>query len=154
MMVPVRCFTCGTVVGEHWEEFKARTQEVEEPEDEHPKRPVDGLDCGRNEVSGSRLWGWAEERFGSADSFFERFYVHNYCPLLFLDESGRNRPPSRMKVAQRDKITPACDEALREIIAHFEPNFVIGVGNAATRLATGVASCTFASACCRATTAR
>ena len=27
MMVPVRCFTCGNVVGEHWEEFKARTQE-------------------------------------------------------------------------------------------------------------------------------
>lgn len=103
--------------------------DVDEPEDEHPKRPVDGLDCGRNEVSGSRLWGWAEERFGSAESFFERFYVHNYCPLLFLEESGRNRPPSRMKVAQRDKITPACDEALRDIIAHFEPNFVIGVGN-------------------------
>lgn len=27
MMVPVRCFTCGNVVGEHWEEFKSRTQE-------------------------------------------------------------------------------------------------------------------------------
>ncbi len=24
MMVPVRCFTCGTVVGEHWEEFSDR----------------------------------------------------------------------------------------------------------------------------------
>ena len=32
MMVPVRCFTCGTVVGEHWEEFKARTQDGEDPE--------------------------------------------------------------------------------------------------------------------------
>ncbi|UPM43269.1 DNA-directed RNA polymerase subunit N [Halocatena salina] len=27
MMVPVRCFTCGKVVGEHWEEFKQRTNE-------------------------------------------------------------------------------------------------------------------------------
>lgn len=27
MMVPVRCFTCGKVVGEHWEEFSARTEE-------------------------------------------------------------------------------------------------------------------------------
>jgi len=32
MMVPVRCFTCGTVVGEHWEEFKSRTQAGEDPE--------------------------------------------------------------------------------------------------------------------------
>jgi len=30
MMVPVRCFTCGTVVGEHWEEFKTRTREGDE----------------------------------------------------------------------------------------------------------------------------
>jgi len=32
MMVPVRCFTCGKVVGEHWEEFDARTEEGEDPE--------------------------------------------------------------------------------------------------------------------------
>ncbi len=30
MMIPVRCFTCGTVIGEHWEEFKARTTEGDE----------------------------------------------------------------------------------------------------------------------------
>ncbi|PSQ06403.1 DNA-directed RNA polymerase subunit N [Halobacteriales archaeon QS_6_71_20] len=30
MMIPVRCFTCGTVIGEHWEEFKARAREGEE----------------------------------------------------------------------------------------------------------------------------
>ena len=31
MMVPVRCFTCGTVVAEHWEEFNARVEEGEDP---------------------------------------------------------------------------------------------------------------------------
>ena len=103
--------------------------DVGKPDDEHPKRPVDGLDCERNEVSGSRLWGWAEERFGTADAFFERFYVHNYCPLLFLEESGRNRPPSRMKVAQRRQMSPACDHALRQIVDYLEPDYVLGVGN-------------------------
>jgi len=102
---------------------------VDRPEDPHPERPVEGLECDRNEVSGSRLWGWADERFGSAASFFDRCYVHNYCPLLFLEESGRNRPPSRLKVAQRDKFAPACDEALQEVIALLEPDFVIGIGN-------------------------
>jgi DNA-directed RNA polymerase subunit N len=25
MMVPVRCFTCGAVIGQHWDEFRERT---------------------------------------------------------------------------------------------------------------------------------
>jgi DNA-directed RNA polymerase subunit N len=32
MMVPVRCFTCGTVVGEHWDEFTSRVEDGEDPE--------------------------------------------------------------------------------------------------------------------------
>ena len=32
MMVPVRCFTCGNVVAEHWEEYKARVGEGEDPQ--------------------------------------------------------------------------------------------------------------------------
>jgi DNA-directed RNA polymerase subunit N len=30
MMIPVRCFTCGAVVGDKWEEFKKRTTEQKE----------------------------------------------------------------------------------------------------------------------------
>ncbi len=25
MMVPVRCFTCGAVIGQHWDEYRERT---------------------------------------------------------------------------------------------------------------------------------
>jgi len=46
MMVPVRCFTCGNVVGEHWEEFKYRTREAEEPED--PQKVLDELGVERH----------------------------------------------------------------------------------------------------------
>jgi DNA-directed RNA polymerase subunit N len=31
MMIPVRCFTCGKVIGEHWEEYRARTDAGEDP---------------------------------------------------------------------------------------------------------------------------
>ena len=31
MMIPVRCFTCGTVVGEHWDSFVERTEGGEDP---------------------------------------------------------------------------------------------------------------------------
>ncbi len=44
MMVPVRCFTCGKVVGEHWEEFKQRTTE----DDEEPAAVLDELDIDRH----------------------------------------------------------------------------------------------------------
>jgi DNA-directed RNA polymerase subunit N len=32
-MIPVRCFTCGNVIGEHWDEFQRRTQAGEDPAD-------------------------------------------------------------------------------------------------------------------------
>ena len=31
MMIPVRCFTCGKVIGEHYEEFDERSTSGEDP---------------------------------------------------------------------------------------------------------------------------
>lgn len=31
MMIPVRCFTCGKVIGDQWEAYKTRTMRGEEP---------------------------------------------------------------------------------------------------------------------------
>ena len=45
------------------------TGKVSRPDGEHPKRRVEGFDCGRSEVSGSRLWGWARERFETPERF-------------------------------------------------------------------------------------
>lgn len=101
---------------------------VGKPEPEHPKRPVQGFDCSRSEVSGSRLWGWARERFGSPDRFFERFFVHNYCPLAFLEEGGKNRTPDKLRAAERDPLLEACDRALLRVIDALSPTWVIGIG--------------------------
>jgi DNA-directed RNA polymerase subunit N len=30
MMIPVRCFTCGKVIAEHWDAFQRRTEEGDE----------------------------------------------------------------------------------------------------------------------------
>ena len=43
MMVPVRCFTCGNVVGGHWEEFDTRAREG----DEDPAEVLDELGVER-----------------------------------------------------------------------------------------------------------
>jgi single-strand selective monofunctional uracil DNA glycosylase len=101
---------------------------VGRPVDEHPKRPVTGFDCAREEVSGERFWGWAEERFGSPARFFERFFVANYCPLVFMEGSGRNRTPDKLPAAERRSLFDACDEALEKLVDVLEPRAVIGVG--------------------------
>ncbi len=98
------------------------------PAPEHPKRPVRGLACPRSEVSGARLWSWARDRFGTPTRFFKRFFIANYCPLAFMESSGRNRTPDKLPVAERGPLFAACDEALRGLIAHLQPRFVVGVG--------------------------
>ena len=49
--------------------------EVRAPTQAHPKRPITGFACTRSEVSGTRLWGWARDRFGTPGQFFARFFV-------------------------------------------------------------------------------
>jgi len=109
--------------------------EIGKPRDEHPKRPVTGLSCGRSEVSGARLWGWARDRFGAPERFFKRFIILNYCPLCFMEESGRNRTPDKLPAREREPLFEACDAALRASVEHIEPTWVIGIGRFAEQRA-------------------
>ena len=86
---------------------------IDKPDREHPKRPILGFDCPRSEVSGRRLWGWAKDTYTTPEAFFDRFFVINYCPLVFMEEGGRNRVPEKLPKAERQLIYAACDKALR-----------------------------------------
>ena len=108
---------------------------VGKPRHQHPKRPVQGFACQRSEVSGARLWGWARDTFRTPKRFFSRFFVANYCPLVFYDESGRNLTPDKLPVAQRQPLFAACDRALRRTIETLRPGYVIGVGTFAEKRA-------------------
>lgn len=113
---------------------------VGKPPREHPKRPVLGFDCPRSEVSGARLWGWAASRFGTPARFFERFFVANYCPLAFVEASGRNRTPDKLSAKESEPLFRACDSALEKLVEELAPTWVIGVGGfaqAAARRALG-----------------
>jgi single-strand selective monofunctional uracil DNA glycosylase len=108
---------------------------VGKPLREHPRRPIAGFACHRSEVSGTRFWGWARDRFGSAESFFDRVFVANWCPLVFMDESGRNRTPDKLPAAERGPLFQACDEALVKVVAALHPSLVVGVGRFAAERA-------------------
>ncbi len=101
---------------------------VKKPDVEHPRRPIDGFACRRREVSGARLWGWARDRFGSPEDFFRRFFVYNYCPLSFLEKTGRNRTPDKLRALERRQLFAVCDRALEETVKALQPEGVLGIG--------------------------
>jgi single-strand selective monofunctional uracil DNA glycosylase len=109
-------------------DFLGIEAKVDQPARVHPKRPIEGFACTRSEVSGRRVWGWVQDRFGSADAFSKRFLVANYCPLVFMEASGRNRTPDKLPTAEREPLFRVCDEALRRLVTWCQPKRVIEPG--------------------------
>lgn len=108
---------------------------IEKPAHEHPKRPVTGLACERSEVSGQRIWSWARKRFQTPEAFFERFFVWNFCPLSFMEESGKNRTPDKLPPEERTPLFELCDESLRQVVDALRPKQLIGIGKFAEKRA-------------------
>ena len=108
---------------------------VGKPVREHLRRLVAGFACVRSEVSGGRLWGLFAERFGTTERFFAEHIVMNYCPLAFLESSGRNRTPDKLPPSEKAALFAACDRHLRAIVAALQPEWLIGVGAFAVKRA-------------------
>ena len=108
-----------------WLRIKAT---IGQPTRIHPKRPVHGFQCKRSEVSGKRLWGWAKKTFVTPGRFFSRFFVANYCPLMFIEADGRNRTPNNIRTDERKPLVSVCDQALRETVLYLRPRYVVGIG--------------------------
>jgi single-strand selective monofunctional uracil DNA glycosylase len=102
--------------------------QIGNPEHEHPKRKIRGIDCSKSEVSGRRLWGLFAERFPRAEDFFKDHLVINFCPLIWMKESGANLTPDKIRTAEMSPVDAACQKHLRRLIEILEPQFLIGVG--------------------------
>lgn len=98
------------------------------PASAHPARPVLGFASTRADPSGAKLYGWARARFGTAERFFERFFVTNYCPLMLLDEAGRNIPLDQLRKDARETVAPPCDAWMREAITALRPRTIVALG--------------------------
>jgi len=108
---------------------------IQQPTPSHPKRPVEGFDCQRSEVSGRRLWGLFAERYKTPDKFFAGHFVVNYCPLAFMEEGGKNLTPDKFPPAETTRLYAACDEHLHAVVAALNPQWVLGVGDFAEKRA-------------------
>ena len=108
---------------------------IGKPNSENPKRPVQGFDCKRSEVSGRRLWGLFAERFGTPEAFFAEHFVANYCPLGFYEISGCNRTPDKLPSREITPVIDACDRHLRRVVEVLHPQSVIAIGDFAEKRA-------------------
>ena len=52
----------------------------------------------------------------------------NYCPLQFIESSGRNRTPNQLRKDEKHLLVAACDRALQRTVEFLKPRYVIGVG--------------------------
>jgi single-strand selective monofunctional uracil DNA glycosylase len=107
--------------------FHIRTRLARTLPAQHPKYPILGMRCHRDESSGQRLWNWARDRLGGPDAFFERFFVWNYCPLLFLARN-RNLTPTGLTAGEARALRLVCDNALQRALDALQPVAVVGIG--------------------------
>jgi len=94
----------------------------------HPRVKITGFDCRRSEVSGHRLWGLMREQYANPKDFFRAHIVVNYCPLLFLDPSGRNLTPDKISSPDRQALFRKCDAHLRIVVEALSPRWLVGIG--------------------------
>ena len=102
--------------------------QITKPEEEHPKRPVDGFACKRSEVSGKRLWGYFAEQFPNAEDFFQDHFVLNFCPLVWMSETGANITPDKLPKEVMKPIEEVCMHHLKAVIREMNPEWLVGIG--------------------------
>jgi single-strand selective monofunctional uracil DNA glycosylase len=121
-------------------DFLKITAKVERPAREHPKRPVLGFECRRSEVSGTRVWGFFRERFGTAEALFRQVFVANYCPLCFMEASGKNRTPDQLPGEEREALYEICDQSLAKLVDAIEAKTLVAIGGFAEKRAKAACS--------------
>jgi len=115
---------------------------IARPPRENPQRPILGFDCPRSEVSGRRLWGTIAELFPQPGTFFQKHFVANFCPLVFMGESGRNITPDQIKATDRARLFAACQDHLEELVRILDPEWLIGIGGFAEKRLLPIAAAT------------
>lgn len=103
--------------------------QVDQPPSLNPKRPVTGLSCTTEEPSGVRIWNLLQKLAGSLEVFGEQCFLHNFCPLAFFDEQGKNITPSELKGKIKSTLRDICLKYLEKEIQLIQPEIIIAIGS-------------------------
>jgi single-strand selective monofunctional uracil DNA glycosylase len=110
--------------------------EVGQPVSPHSNRPVNGLSHPKEEVSGTRLWGLLQQRYGDASQIFQKVFIINHCPLMILDgPRGTNVTPNNISGPVMNELLERCDQHLIEAAVALGAEEVIGIGKYAEKRA-------------------
>jgi len=110
--------------------------DVSKPAISHPKRPVNGLAHPKEEVSGTRLCGLLQDRYGGADQIFQNVFIVNHCPLMILHgPRGTNVTPNNVSGPAVRDLLERCDQHLMEVVMALGAEQVIGIGKYAEKRA-------------------
>lgn len=103
---------------------------ISEPPQLHPKHPIKGLNCTKEEPSGKRLWTLLQRlSHDSLEIFFEQCFVHNFCPLTFFDAQGRNITPSEIKGPYKKEVRDICLRTTEYQLQLLQPDKIVAVGD-------------------------
>lgn len=109
--------------------------EVQSPDNPCPTKPIQGLSCSREEVSGKRFWAFFRGLCQTPEVFFKHAFVYNYCPLALVSAQGNNITPTevRRQKQQIRQLDEACNEALVQLLCALDTKVVVAIGGYAAR---------------------
>ena len=80
-------------------------------------------------------WGFFNKKFGQPEAFFAGHFVVNYCPLAFLEDTGRNRTPDKLPADETQPLEEICNAHLVRVVAILQPEWLVAVGGFAEKKA-------------------
>ena len=80
------------------------------------------------QISGSRFWGFFKKYCGKPDNFFRYCFVHNICPLIFMNHNAKNITPPQLPVVERKPLNRLCSQHLCDVVRLLNAKIVIGIG--------------------------
>lgn len=107
------------------------TGQVNAPGGTHPGVPVTGFDSKKQEGSAAAVSALMCQRWGSVADYYQSRYVMNFCPLLMLDDDGKNITPADLRVTHpaMRPLRDLCDAYLACVVWLYQPKWVITLGN-------------------------
>ena len=69
------------------------------------------------------------------EAFFAGHFVVNYCPLAFLEDTGRNRTPDKLPAVEVKPLEEICNAHLAKVVEILQPEWIVAVGGFAEKKA-------------------